>query len=211
MVSGIGNNCTKKLKQVAKVILDLSSRFASAFGAINVQPLKVVLSSKANIYRLESYKPLTEDFERLSLKYNDKEIVFGSGSLSSKKSIEGILAPPPLISFSREKSLIETPVNGGDVVERWGTNPWNIKLSGLLIDIDNRHYPTDRVTKLNKLFNYNGIIEVSGTQFLEKDITSLYFKHVDIKGVQGFQDTVQYTITARSSSPVSFTLINPNQ
>jgi hypothetical protein len=116
-----------------------------------------------------------------------------------------------MIGFSQEKSLIETEVNDDDpvVIERWGTKPFNITIDGLLIDLDNRIYPSDEIRRLNQNWKYNGVIEVVGRQFEELDIDTIYFRSIDFTKLEGFQDTVQFSINASSIRAVNFTLMKP--
>lgn len=196
---------------MTRVSIDLSKRFASAFGLLakNTQPTAVDVERSNGNYRLEFFNRIDAQFEDVSFTYPQTTINFAA--IPFNKEVGNILAPPPLISFSRQKQLIETPINDSDnvVVERWGTRPWEIRIRGLLIDVENHHYPEQKVQELYRLFEYNGVVDVSGTQFFDKQINSLYFTAIEINGVQGYQDTVQYNITAKSINPVGFTLINP--
>ncbi|AUX17161.1 hypothetical protein AQ623_01685 [Flavobacterium columnare] len=108
--------------------------------------------------------------------------------------------------------MIETEVNDDDpiVIERWGTKPWDITMNGLLIDLENRIYPSDEIRRLNQNWKYNGLVKVIGKQFEERDIDSLYFKSISFTSVEGYQDTVQFTINASSIRAVNFTLLKPN-
>ncbi|MDC9722366.1 MAG: DUF6046 domain-containing protein [Urechidicola sp.] len=198
------------------VTLQLSHRYQAAFGRVAgaIKPNAVGLSKTDKGYDLEYYDYDTDDFEQTSFKFGINQINFGSTTLlAGQKVNDNIFAPPPLISFARDKSHVETEINGTDtqVVERWGTKPWNIRMRGLLIDIENRTYPTDKIDALNTLFEYNKVVSVYGTQFFDKSISDIYFKSIEINGVQGFEDTIQYTLTARSIKPVAFTLLNPSQ
>src|SRR5690606_34207545 len=106
------------------------------------------------------------------------------------------------------KNLIITPLNGDgmEVVERWNNDAWEIKMQGILIDRENHHYPTDDVEKLVRFFNYNNVIEVSGTQFYEKGIDFMYIRSIDIEGVEGFADTIKFALNARSIRDLGFKL-----
>ncbi|WP_162144474.1 DUF6046 domain-containing protein [Aquimarina latercula] len=194
-----------------RVNIDLSKRYASAFGLLSQDnaPGGATVQRSGGNYNLEFYDRGPADFEDVTFTYPDRTIKFGAMPFDTE--VAGILAPPPLISFSRQKQLIETPINDSDniVIERWGTRPHDIRIRGLLIDVENRHYPSSKVEQLYRLFEYNGVIDVSGTQFFEKNIASIYYKDIEVNGVPGFQDTVQFTMLARSISPVGFTLTNP--
>ncbi|WP_407512856.1 DUF6046 domain-containing protein, partial [Elizabethkingia miricola] len=144
------------------------------------------------------------------LEYNNKELKF-SGMLEGDTS--SVYAPPLMMNFTREKNLIETNVSGGDsvVIERWGTKPWNIDIRGILIDTETHNYPSDKIEKLCRFFDHNDIISVVGSQFDDKDIKSIYLKSVDITPVEGFADTIQFTLKASSINPVTYTLLKPNE
>ena len=115
------------------------------------------------------------------------------------------------MGFSQDKSLIETEVNDDDpiIVERWGTKPWDITINGLLIDVKNRVYPFDEIKRLNENWQKNGIVKVVGKQFTAREIDSLYFRSISFTAVEGYQDTVQFTINASSIKAVNFTLLKP--
>ena len=196
-----------------QIAINLSIRYAAAFGvlALNNRLSTAYVNENDGVYDLLFYDQIDSDFESVKIIYKNTEVNFSAlPFLKGNTNLENILAPPPLISFSRQKQHIETPINDSDnvVVERWGTKPWDIKIRGLLIDLENRHYPENKIKELTKLFGYNGILEVSGTQFFDKDIASIYFKDIEIIGVQGYQDTVQFSLQARSISPVEFSLLN---
>ncbi len=67
-----------------------------------------------------------------------------------------------------------------------------------------------KVEQLCRLFEYNNTIAVVGQQFYEKNIKNIYLKDVSITLVEGFQDTMQFTLNASSINEVGFTLINPD-
>ena len=78
-------------------------------------------------------------------------------------------------------------------------------LGGLIKIID-----PDKIRQLNKNWKYNGIVKVIGKQFEERDIDSVYFRSVSFTSVEGYQDTVQFSINASSIKAVNFTLLKPN-
>lgn len=196
---------------MAQITLSLASRFVAAFGVTAISKALPKAEKKDNDYGLTFFDNADSTFENITLKIEGKEVNFGN-MLFADQTDSRVLAPPPLLSFEQSKNLIETEVNGTDnvVVERWGTKPWNIRMRGLLVDMNGHKYPQSKIIELRKLFQYNGVIDCVGKQFIDKKIKSLYLKRVSIQGVEGYQDTIQYTIEARSIKPVSFTLLNPN-
>ena len=148
------------------IVIDLAARYASAFGIVKASELMsaVVLTKEDNKYEVEffdDFNPVTED---VRLRYNGDELRFFS-MLSGDSS--SVFAPPLMMDFRREKDLIETETNGDDnvIVERWGTKPWEISMRGILIDVENRQYPTEHVRKLHRLFKHNNVLEVVGVLF----------------------------------------------
>ena len=195
------------------IILNLGERYAAAFGllAIGGKPDKAHIDKD---YKLTFFDESDETAADISLTFDGKEVAFGqipfvkTGNADPNK----LFAPPPLITFNRQKHHVETPINGSDavVVERWGIKSWDIRMNGLLIDVENRQYPAEYIRNLNRLFSYKGVVDVSGAQFEDKDIDSIYFKSVSIQPIPGYADTVKFSLTARSINAVGFTLLNPN-
>ncbi|QEE51040.1 hypothetical protein FUA48_16085 [Flavobacterium alkalisoli] len=192
-----------------ELIISLSGRYAAAFGFLATTKLPSQ-ARVTNDYSLVTYPESEGSFEDIEFLYESDSVKFGD--MLNAKDFDGLLAPPPLISFTQQKDLIETQVNGTDnlVIERWGTRPFDIRMRGLLIDVKNRTYPEDLIKRLYRLFKYNNVVDVVGTQFFDKDIKTIYFTDIEFNPVQGFEDTMQYMLIARSIEPVTFTLINPN-
>jgi hypothetical protein len=195
------------------ITIDLVSRYAAAFGMMAAGKAidKVFIDKPENKDYNFQYFPLQDG----NVEYV-KMVVPGGDPLEFSSVLHGdrgnIFAPPLLLGFSQEKSLIETEVNDDDpiIIERWGTKPWDITINGILIDLNNRIYPTDEIRRLNKNWQYNGVIKVIGKQFEERDIDSLYFRSINFTAVEGYQDTIQFTINSISIKAVNFTLLKPN-
>lgn len=199
---------------MTQVTINLSQRYAAAFGTLakTNQPNAVTATKENSKYNLEFYEKSKEDFEEMSFSYDGQKVLFGSVPFLSSSKNDNILAPPPIVSFSRDKKHIITDINGtaDEVIERWSTRNYDLRIRGILVDMENHQYPSDKITALNKFFEYNGVVDVAGTQFFDKSISSIYLKGIEINGVQGFADTIQFVISARAIKPVGFTLSNPN-
>lgn len=194
------------------VTIDLTNRYRAAFGMMAAgKAIDKVFVDKSNPkdYSFELYPTAQDDLEYSQLQIPGLEAL----TFNSMLAVNGdtVFAPPLLMGFSQDKSLIETEVNDDDpiIVERWGTKPWDITINGLLIDVDNRIYPSDQIRRLNKNWQYNGVVKVIGKQFEERDIDSVYFRSISFTQVEGYQDTVQFTINASSIKAVNFTLLKP--
>ncbi|MGV0755873.1 DUF6046 domain-containing protein [Empedobacter brevis] len=194
------------------ITVDLTARFAAAFGLNTAYKVaSKVFGEKiaGKIVGFEYYPSTNTNVEYVKLTAPQKTPLEFSAILDSARG--SVFAPPLMMTFSQEKSLVETEVNDDDpiVIERWGTKPWDIDMKGLLIDLDNRIYPTEEIRRLREIWDYHGIIEVEGIQFQEKGIDSIYFKSIDFSPIEGFQDTIQISIRASSIKSVDFTLNKP--
>lgn len=187
------------------IVIDLAARYAAAFGmmAINNSLNTAVVDVAENDYGLSFYPRLDSKVEQVIFKHTSQQITFGQ----MLKSVNpNVLAPPLLMEFSREKQLVETQVNGSDnvVVERWGTKPWNIRMRGLFVDMENKTYPQNQVEELTQFFEINDIIDVEGTLFEDKRIDSIYFTSLRLEPIDGFEDTLLIELNAKSIKPVEF-------
>lgn len=198
--------------ETASIVINLAARYAAAFGimAINTKLNEAVIVKEDNKYNVETYSDFDNSFEETIFKYNSMKLFFGS---MLQGDVSSIYAPPLMLTFSREKQLVETQVNGSDdvIIERWGTKAWTIDIKGVLIDVENRTYPLSQIEKLVDFFEHNDIIKVIGKQFYDKKIDSIYLQSISITPVDGFQDTMQFNLTAKSIKEVSFSLVKPNE
>ena len=212
--------------------VDLITRYQSAFGfvtgtlagelegalnggifragmAYNEGRWRAAMAGKGNrTYDVEMYAPREWQWAEMTMKHEGKELHLGMGSLL--KETQGVFAPPPLLRFRRTKNITVTVIDGGDeaeVVENFGVNSWDIEMSGLLVDMDEHNYPGEKVKELAKFFEINDVIEVACPLLLDMGIKSIYFKEQGLEPVEGFSDTVKYSLMAKSIKPVLFSLI----
>lgn len=214
--------------------VDLISRYQSAFGfvtgtlvgeleglvngaifkagvAYNEARWKALKTAKEKDGRdmdVELFAPRDWCWAEMRLKHEDESLDFCMGSLMSET--EGVFAPPPLIRFRRSKNISVTVVDGGDeaeIVENFGVNSWDIDLSGVLVDMDGHEYPGEKVKKLAKFFEINDVIDVTCDLLLDVGIRSIYFKEQSFEPVEGFPDTIRYSLVAKSIKPAVFSLV----
>lgn len=195
------------------ITINLAARYGAAFGMMAAGKAieKVFIDKKEDgKYNFKLFPIVQDDLEYTQFQIPGLDVLTFNSILNGSNG-DQIFAPPLLMGFSQEKSLIETEVNDDDpiVIERWGTRPWDITINGLLIDLDNRIYPSDEIRRLNQNWRYNGVIKVVGKQFEEKDIDALYFRSINFTAVEGYQDTIQFTMNASSIKAVNFTLLKP--
>lgn len=156
----------------------------------------------------ELYKSSDWRFAEMVMKYEGKEMNFAFGSLTAETG--NIFAPPPLMRFRRTKNINVTVVDGGDeaeIVENFGLNSWDIDMNGLLVDMDEHAYPGEKVKLLSDFFAINDIIDVACPLMLDMGIKSIYFKEQNFEPMEGYPDTVRYSLAAKSIKPALFSLI----
>jgi hypothetical protein len=191
------------------IVIDLAARYAAAFGvlAINNSFNTAVIEANENDYGFDFYPKDNAILEELTFKHETQEIKFGQMLTGAQTNV---LSPPLLLEFQREKQLIESQVNGSDniIVERWGTKPWTIEMRGLLVDMENKVYPQSQIEELTRFFEINDIIDVEGIQFEDKKIDSIYFQSIRIEPLEGFSDTLQIVLSAKSIKPVEFNVFS---
>ncbi|MEE3413645.1 MAG: DUF6046 domain-containing protein [Bacteroidales bacterium] len=86
------------------------------------------------------------------------------------------------VEFYKEKNIVKAVVDGSDseVIECFGCKSWDITISGILVDLDEHSYPSERVQKLRELFEINDILEVLECKIMnDLNIQSLYM--IDLK------------------------------
>lgn len=204
------------------MIIDLGKRYVAAFGFISSNQgdsLNATGFSNAVNNAEVFVTDGRSSFEEFTLKHDD--VVLKFGYMDFIKNDANVFAPPPIVTFRHGKRIGETIVNSNDsegtelefgqVVEMYGRKPVSISIQGLLIDMDNHKYPGDKIRKLVDEFYYNGIWEVEGKIFRDNRIRSIYFSgDLELSGVQGFEDTWQFTLEAMSIKPVEF-FLKPKQ
>lgn len=204
---------------MAKKIIDLGSRFQQAFGFISNNQAESLQRANFSdsIANAEVYlKDTRSSFEEITLvrKSNNQVISFRFGYMGFIEQDDNVFAPPVICSFKHAKRIGQTIVSVnsdsgdeleyGEVVENYGRKPVGITIRGVLIDMQNHKYPSDRLKRLMELFYYNGTWEVEGQIFRDHKIKSIYFTEMEDAGVQGFEDTWSFTIEAQSIKPVEY-------
>lgn len=197
--------------------LNLNSRFQAAYGFIPVinSPQPIPGSQYMPYPAVKVYTEGDSTFEDMHLKNEKFDLVFGGRGLSKTGGLANVFAPPAMIGYRQAKRHEITPVGGGvdlegndipagEVVERWGTNSWEIRMNGLLVDMAEHHYPLNLIKTLRLLFQVDDVCEVAGQIFDALGIPSIYFTEIEFNPLQGFSDTISYNLNARSITPVEF-------
>jgi len=165
----------------------------------------------ANVFQTTDYC-----FADIELCYKDgneegTSLCFGMSNI--RDVIEGkseFLIPPPLIRCQRSKNIAVTVIDDGneaEIVENFGLNSWDIEMTGIIIDMQEHQYPQKSLKELATFFEINDIIDVTSTFLNDLGIYSLYFKEQSIEPVEGFPDTIKFTLQAKSIKPAEFSIL----
>lgn len=202
--------------------LNFAARFQSAFGVVPM------LTSNHRTIPGSQYLPIigavkqfsTADsvFEDTEFKIGDEVLYFAGGRLTKTGTGGNVFAPPLIWVPRKAKNMIITNLDNGatteeelektgsEVVERWGDSEWEVSIQGLLIDAEQRQFPLEKLQRLRKFFEKPSPVEVSGQIWDVLGIRTIWFGEFIPTGVPGFQDTVSFTLQARSIQPVEFFL-----
>ena len=147
-------------------------------------------------------------FADLTLRNSDngKCYEFANGLLT--EAATGILAPPPMLSFQRDKNIIKTAIDGSDseVVESFGCKSWEITMEGILVDMESHQYPQTKMQELREMFEVNNSFEVFDCDIMaDLGIENIYIDKLnELKVLMEYQDTIKYKLIAHSIKPVEF-------
>ena len=147
-------------------------------------------------------------FDEVTLRYGSgataEEYHFAFQPISADYS--SVFATPPMLSLKRAKKLVITSIDNSDieVVERYGTEPWEITWRGLLIDMENHEFPIDKMEQLNQVFEANREWMVDSEILQKVGVQALYIRDIAIDFVEGYEDTIAYSMTTRAIRPVEF-------
>ncbi len=187
------------------MVFDYSGRIQAAFGFVSAASSRVlydqlfgdaVKDSSLNVDVYVSGKEAT--FDEIGLQYGNEEYYFAYRPFSS--NYINIFATPPMLSLKRAKKLVITPIDNSDieVIERYGTEPWEITWRGLLIDMQNHQFPIDKMEALNRIFEANHEWSVFSDILYKVGVDTIYIKDVSLDFVEGYEDTISYTMITRA-------------
>lgn len=117
------------------------------------------------------------------------------------------LAPPPMISFRRNKHVVRTPIDRSqnEVIENFGNKGYEIKIQGILIDAEEHQYPGDLLREAHTMFGAPGTYKASGDIFDSLNIFEIFFDNdFNISFVEGFVDTIKFSVSALSVDSAEF-------
>lgn len=201
------------------MIYDFKSRFKTAFGFVAAQALSRLVSdgfgkvkNEGGSYGLEVYAMNEGTFDDVELHRNNHTESYFFAYRSITEGLTDIFATPPMLTLRRAKRLVVSVIDNTDteVVERFATEPWEITWRGLLIDMTEHEFPIDKLKSLNELFEVNSIWNVASEILRSVNVLAVYVKDIEISFVEGYEDTIAYTLTLRSIKPLEYQLLNQN-
>lgn len=202
------------------MIFDFSGRYQTAFGFTPGHISNALIEAgfnraikkyhdtnfQASVYVFDS----NTHFDEVEL-YNDTEqYLFAYRELAEDYS--EVFSTPPILSLKRSKKVNITPIDNTDieVIEKYSTEPYQVTMRGLLIDMVEHQFPLDKLETINNIFEVNSIWRVSSQILAAIRVYSLVILDVEIEFVEGYEDTIAYNITARATKPIEYQLINEN-
>lgn len=186
--------------------IDLRDRFIAAFGFVADNALDTILNNK---YVLP--QPFQEDtpvgFSKMGTPFFDQFNFEHKPTEGTQFNYKFEI--PPMVDLSIAKRLNITTINdaeidgevigGGEVIESWGNEAYDITFRGLLVDMDNHIRPYDQIDQLVQFFQVNGIYEARESRLFNlAKITRIYVKSLSLPALEGFVDTQPFVIQARS-------------
>jgi hypothetical protein len=195
---------------------DFASRFKTAFGFVAGNVASRLMTNgfgdivkKGNDYGLTVYNGMDVSFDEVTLKQGVNGPAYLFAYRSMAEDYNNVFATPPMLRLSRDKRLVVSVIDNSDleVVERYSTEPWEITFRGLLIDMVDHEFPLDKLETINEIFEVNSIWTVSSEIINAIGVEALYIKDIKIEFVEGFEDTIAYTMTTRAIKPLEYQLI----
>lgn len=159
---------------------------------------------KASVYVFDT----NTHFDEVLLYNDSQQYLFAYRELAEEYS--EVFATPPILSLNRKKNLVITPLDNSDieVIERYSTEPYQITLKGLMIDMEDHNFPLAKLETLNKIFEVNSIWKVSSQILAAVGVGSIIIQDISIDFVEGYEDTIAYSLVARATKSIEYQLIN---
>lgn len=204
------------------ITIDLYSRYQRAFGFVAklgfTEAQKALARASMDMYEspmynqnnggeMALYERGDSTFANFELENSNTNTKIKFAITENFELLDGVLAPPPMVSFSANKTIINTLIDNSDfeVVESFGSQSYDITIDGILVDVENHWYPSELIKQVHKLFKINGTYKVVGQQFADLEIEEIYFKTLsELSMIEGFNDTVKYKLNAKAIKPVEF-------
>lgn len=206
-------------KKAIMFVLDLFSRYQHAFGFVankysvlsNTGTAGLIDTVKNKYFNqfsgAEVYVKSGFCFADMELNSQNYNLKMGDPDFFAKNSGSSLFVGPPMISVSRTKTIAVTSPDRSkaEVVENFTKKSWEIKLKGVIVDMENHQYPKAQVKALADVFEFDGVFDVTCEFLNDLGIYNAYITDFDeLTGVEGFEDTLSYSFTLRSTQPAEF-------
>lgn len=123
--------------------------------------------------------------------------------------VDNLIFPnEPLMTFSKQKVIVETPVQGaeGTVKELISSSDYRIKIQGICFDPEKKEYPRQQVEDIKALFDENRALTVSNRLCALFGIQKIVLKNIDWGKMQGQPFSQSFSIDAVSDRDFYATL-----
>jgi len=202
-------------------LTEITDRYKEAFGYAAPRLTQGSAIKPKRFLNLDVYNKADSCYAEMEFESNDdgelyqfgiEELGKGTPVLpfrTRKPEERQFLAPPPMISISRDKRVRITPIDrhpqGGEVIEDFGMAPYRIKMQGILIDMVEHQAPLDLMEAVHQMFEKPGTFKVYGDIFSYLRISELFFKNdFQINFVEGYVDTIKFSVNAVQVTPAEF-------
>ena len=204
-------------------INDIFDRYNQAFGytAMKVAPrlIRAGFINPKFFLNIPTYEKTDSSFSEMVFEnqisgtkysFGIDELENGTPALpfmTEKTKTRKYMAPPPMISFSRDKHVVVSEIDrsNAEVIENFGNKSYQIRIQGILIDVEEHQYPGGLLKEVHNMFEADGTYKVSGTIFDDLNIMEVFFKsNFQIGFVAGFVDTVKFSVNAMSVRAAEF-------
>lgn len=138
--------------------------------------------------------------------FSDLRFLPGSftDAFGQEVTYEGMVLQDPLITVTRSKQIVTTPVQGlgGTVKEHITTGDYMVSVTYVLASNNANVYPADLVEQLVGLLELNTALRVEGRLFELLGIYSLVIEGYDLPPTSGFNNIQAVSFKALSDTPI---------
>ena len=201
-------------------ITGVYERYNNAFGYLSLKVLPRIMRASGAVANFDDNDPTYAETIFTSTKDANKVYSFGiNGSTGSQAAFPFqadsvgetpvYMSPPLMIRPRRSKNVVRTPIDHSEyeVIEYFGKKVWEIEISGILVDMENHAYPSYLVKQVREMFEQPGTYSVAGPIWDDLGITEVFFESdFELGFVEGYVDTVKFSVKAISTAPVSYLL-----
>jgi hypothetical protein len=73
--------------------------------------------------------------------------------------------------------------------------------------MENHNFPLDKMEMLNQIFEHNGVWNVASEMLQAVRVNAIFIQDVSFDFVEGYEDTISYTMTLRAMKPLEYQLL----